>query len=217
VNLSKPNRSTVDTDDAGARLLSQLIEFYDALIDLGRPILPSRAPNLKSITLETLADLRKTVGDDQGEKGPRSLILAGGTANLDALTGVWVWDSLSTLADNGTTVIQVTGIAVGRWRKIGSGANNGTTWINFTKDLGVGALSGTFDLTGLSGLSPGANVAVIQTAQPITSKGNARDEFEMDPIVATGYVVDASTIRVYWSAAPSVVVGTYAFAYSVGT
>jgi hypothetical protein len=67
----------------------------------------------------------------------------------------------------------------------------------------------------LSGLTAGKNVLVVQTAQQVTSKGNARDEFEMDGINLTGYVVDANTIRVYWHA-PSVVVGTYAFAYQVG-
>lgn len=84
---------------------------------------------------------------------------------------------------------------------------------DFTKDLG-NAYSGTFDITGLSGLTPGKNVTVVQTAQAIASKGNARDEFEMSDIQLTGYVVDAATIRVYWNA-DDIVVGTYAFAYAV--
>ena len=85
---------------------------------------------------------------------------------------------------------------------------------DFTKDLGAADRSGTFDITGLSGLTTDKVVTVIQTAAKITSKGDARDEFEMDNIQLTGYVVDANTIRVYWQA-PSVVVGTYAFAYQV--
>jgi hypothetical protein len=36
----------------------------------------------------------------------------------------------------------------------------------------------------------------------------------MDQIRVTGYVFDAATIRAYWHA-PSIVVGTYAFAYAV--
>lgn len=55
---------------------------------------------------------------------------------------------------------------------------------------------------------------IVQTPAQIASKGNARDESELDHIRLTGYVVDATTIRVYWHA-PSVVVGTYAFAYAV--
>jgi hypothetical protein len=84
----------------------------------------------------------------------------------------------------------------------------------FTKDLGAARQSGTFDITGLSGLTADKVVTIVQTAAQIASKGNARDESEMDQIKLTGYVVDASTIRAYWQA-PSVVVGTYAFAYSV--
>jgi hypothetical protein len=90
----------------------------------------------------------------------------------------------------------------------------GSGFTAFTKDLGAARLSGTFDITGLSGLTAAKVVSVVQTAAAITSKGDARDEFEMDPIALTGYVVDASTIRCYWSA-PHVVVGTYAFAYLV--
>lgn len=97
--------------------------------------------------------------------------------------------------------------------------NVGTTpsgaWNDFTKDLGVARRSGTFDITGLAGLAAGKVVDIRQTAAQIASKGNARDEPEMDQIELTGYVVDATTIRVYWCA-PNVVVGTYAFAYIVG-
>ena len=99
----------------------------------------------------------------------------------------------------------------------GGGAGGGSTYTDFTKDLGVSRSSGTFDITGLSGLTPNQNVLVFQTVKAITSKGDARDESEMDMICCTGYVVDATTIRVKWfSANGAVVTGTYAFAYSVG-
>jgi hypothetical protein len=86
----------------------------------------------------------------------------------------------------------------------------------FTQDLGAAKRAGTFDLTGLSGLTAEKVATIVQTAAAIASKGDARDEFELDPIVLTGYVVDASTIRAYWSTvsgAPAV--GTYAFGYMV--
>lgn len=92
----------------------------------------------------------------------------------------------------------------------------GTSWTDFTKDLGVSRYSGTFDITGLSGLTAEKVVDLRQTAAKITSKGDARDEPEMDQIEVTGYVVDANTIRAFWYA-NSVVVGTYAFAYIVGS
>jgi hypothetical protein len=97
-----------------------------------------------------------------------------------------------------------------------AGSSSGITLTDFTKDLGAARRSGTFDITGLVGLTPGRNVAIIQTKAQISSKGNARDEPEMDQIVVTGYVLDANTIRADWfSANGSVVVGTYAFAYAV--
>lgn len=85
---------------------------------------------------------------------------------------------------------------------------------DFTTDLGASDFSGNFDITGLSGLAQGTNVLVVQTKQPISSKGNATDEFEMDPIILTGYVTNATTIHVEW-VCKSVAVGTYAFAYAL--
>lgn len=90
----------------------------------------------------------------------------------------------------------------------------GGSYTDFTKDLGAARRSGSFDITGLSGLTADKVVSVVQTAAQIASKGNARDEAEFDQINLTGYVVDANTIRAYWQA-PGVVVGTYAFAYQV--
>jgi hypothetical protein len=98
------------------------------------------------------------------------------------------------------------------------GGGGGGAWTDFTKDLGVADRSGTFDITGLSGLTADKVVSIVQTMAQVSSRGNARDEFEFDPITLTGYVVDASTIRALWSCSGgrSVAVGTYAFAYQVG-
>jgi hypothetical protein len=93
----------------------------------------------------------------------------------------------------------------------------GVTYTDFTTDLGVARRSGTFDITGLSGLTADKVVNIVQTAAAISSKGDARDEAEMDHIDVTGYVVDATTIRAYWNCSSGAVcVGTYAFAYFIG-
>lgn len=87
------------------------------------------------------------------------------------------------------------------------------------KDLGTLPLySGTFDITGLSGLTPNAPVLVVQAAGPYTSKGDRQDEAEMDIVNATGYVVDATTIRVYWTCPPysGPMSGNVKFNYVVG-
>jgi hypothetical protein len=94
------------------------------------------------------------------------------------------------------------------------GGGGGLSYTKFTQDLGVARRDGTFDITGLAGLTIDKVVNLTQTADQISSKGNARDEAEMDQIQLTGYVLNATTIRTYWQA-PSVVVGIYAFAYAV--
>jgi hypothetical protein len=95
------------------------------------------------------------------------------------------------------------------------GGGGGGSFTNYSVDLGAARRSGTFDITGLSGLTADKPVNIFQSASPIPSKGDARDEAEMDHISATGYVVNTTTIRVYWWA-PGVVVGTYEFEYAVG-
>lgn len=84
----------------------------------------------------------------------------------------------------------------------------------FTHDLGVCNRSGSFDVTGFSGLTTGRAVIVQQSAAAIASRGDARDEMEFDTIHATGYVLNATTIRVFWRC-DSVVCGEYAFSYVV--
>jgi len=89
-----------------------------------------------------------------------------------------------------------------------------SAFTNVTADLGVARRSGTFDIAG-SGLTPGNPVIIFQSMGAISAKGDARDEAEFDLISATGYVVDASTIRVIWNAS-GVVVGNYEFEFAVG-
>jgi hypothetical protein len=96
----------------------------------------------------------------------------------------------------------------------GGGGPGGSAWTLFTQNLGAAMRDGTFTITS-TGLTAGKPVEVIQRADAIATKGNATDEPEMDLIQLTGNVVDATTIRVYWKA-PSVVVGTYNFAYLIG-
>lgn len=100
---------------------------------------------------------------------------------------------------------------------VSGGGGGSPTFTALVQDLGAARRSGMFDITGLSGLTTDKVVAIVQTAAQVASKGNARDEFEMDAVVATGYVVSATTIRVYWFAANgSVIVGDVAFGYWVG-
>ena len=75
--------------------------------------------------------------------------------------------------------------------------------------------SGSFTITApVAALPVGNRVRVQLTSGAIPSRGNARDEGEMDSITASGYVVDATTIRVYWNAS-GWVVGDYEFSFHV--
>jgi hypothetical protein len=82
----------------------------------------------------------------------------------------------------------------------GGGGGGGLAFTTVEKDLGAqGLWSGSFDITGLAGLVAGKQVLVVQKPGPYTGKGNREDEVEMDVVQATGYVVDAATIRVFWA------------------
>lgn len=83
------------------------------------------------------------------------------------------------------------------------------------KDLGsIPMCCGSFDITGLSGLAAGKQVLITQKAGPYTGKGDMADEAEMDAVAVTGYVVDANTIRGFWSSRGPVV-GNFKFGYAV--
>ena len=113
---------------------------------------------------------------------------------------------------SGTTIKTVNGTSL-----LGSGniavSGSAPVFTVVTKDVGIGR-SGVFDITGLSGLTADKPVTVVQTSDPITSKGGAKDEPEMDMIQATGYTLNTTSIRVTWQA-PSIVVGEYNFGYMV--
>lgn len=125
--------------------------------------------------------------------------------------------ALSDLTQSGATTGQVATWNGAAWvpqTPSGGGGGGSATYTAFVRDLGAARRSGTFDLTGLSGLTTGKVVAVVQTLAPIPSKGDAADEPEFDMIRLTGRVTSATTIRVTWQA-DAVVVGEYAFAYMV--
>lgn len=66
-------------------------------------------------------------------------------------------------------------------------------------DLGnIPHYSGSFDIN-VSGATVGSPVIISQAVGPYTGKGTREDEAEMGLINASGFVLDSSTIRVYWS------------------
>jgi hypothetical protein len=97
-----------------------------------------------------------------------------------------------------------------------SGGSGGLTLTVVEKDLGsLPRLSGTFDITGLSGLTTDRPVLMQQAVGPYTGKGTLADEAEMDQLSLSATVLNPSTIRAYWSS-PTLVVGNFKFQYAVG-
>lgn len=116
--------------------------------------------------------------------------------------------------------------ATGSLRTLGTGAQQaapgnhthaGGTAFEMTtveKDLGATARrSGTFTITG-AGLVAGKPVLIQQAVGPYTGKGTRADEAEMDQVLVTAAVVDATTIRAYWKS-EHFVRGNYKWNYAV--
>jgi hypothetical protein len=112
--LRKPTLATIAAPD---QLLTMLVGYYDALLELRKDLLPSRTPALKAVTQPLYADLRMNRGDVMGELGPRATIVTGGTAVLDGGQGAFVWDPSSKTADDGVNTFEVAGVNPGRWRR----------------------------------------------------------------------------------------------------
>lgn len=94
------------------------------------------------------------------------------------------------------------------------GGGGGLTLTTVEKDLGsVPVNAGTFTIAG--SFTAGKAVLITQAAGPYTNKGTLEDEAEMDPITATAYTVDTTTIRAYWHAAHGPVQGNVKFNYAV--
>lgn len=79
---------------------------------------------------------------------------------------------------------------------------NAVSFQTVEKDLGSTPISsGSFTITGTN-FVPGRPVLVQQAAGPYTGKGTLPDEAEMDSISATGYVLNSTTLRIYWGSNP---------------
>lgn len=87
------------------------------IIALSLPILVfGQASLLPSVFFNTRADMR-------GQKGTEGVqvLLNGLLSTNDSNGGVYMWNSTSTDADDGFVTLQVTGVATGRWKRIGNG------------------------------------------------------------------------------------------------
>lgn len=113
MSLIKP---TADQIKDPVQLERLLTGYYDQLVAQQLPQLPDYVPQVKAITMVNFAAMRKLRGDALGNLGPRACIVTGKSTLLDGGQGEWVWDPTSAAVDNDVSVLQVSGVATGRWR-----------------------------------------------------------------------------------------------------
>jgi hypothetical protein len=95
----------------------------------------------------------------------------------------------------------------------GGGGNPALTTIEV--DLGIKPRkSGRFTFA-VSGQTVGKPLSIFQAVAPYTGKGTRADEAEMDTVVCSGYVKDASTVEVFWQCSTRVR-GNRKFNYFIG-
>lgn len=84
-----------------------------------------------------------------------------------------------------------------------------------TVEINVGTMprySGRFDITGLSGLTPGKPARVFQIDGPYTGKGTLADEAQMDQLQVAASCISSTMIRCFWIATGAVA-GNFKFGY----
>lgn len=89
-----------------------------------------------------------------------------------------------------------------------------------TAEVSLGAAprarrAGSFQITGLSGLTTGKPVSIQQASGPYTGKGVRTDEAEMDQVLVTAKVLSTTVIQAYWKSEQRVR-GNFKFDYVVG-
>ena len=84
-----------------------------------------------------------------------------------------------------------------------------------TQNLGTSVTNGSFNITGTAFSPPGGGVLVSMAYQPVNGGGTQMyDDIEFDHIVATGVIINSTTIQVNWNASTPVS-GSYVFNYII--
>lgn len=173
-----------------------------------------------SLTFNATEATSRVVGG--GAIAPASSSLLVWDANYGGVgTGRWVRlpadaHGASAVSFSPTGTIAATDVQSAIAEVASEASSGGLSLTEIEVDLGSPAMrSGSFQITGLSGLSAGRPVLITQSNGPYTGKGNLADEAEMDQVSVTGKTTSTTAIQCYWtSSAP--VLGNFKFAYVVG-
>ena len=100
-------------------VLPNVIVDGDLVVEAGGEIfVPAGA------TLSNVSEIVDAIDDLKVLNGGNTVEVLGYYTKGDGGGGLFYWDSTSTEADNGGTIIQATGITTGRWKRVFSGAVN---------------------------------------------------------------------------------------------
>lgn len=109
-------------------------------------------------------------------------------------------------------IVTATGLSTIDSSTLGGGGS--TIFTTVEKNLGtVPRLQGEFTIAG-AGFTVGRPVLIVQASGPYTGKGTRADE-ALDMAAANGYVLNASTIKVFWQALRSPLKGNVKFNYAI--
>lgn len=132
-------------------------------------------------SFNTVSELRTSIGTPKVQ-----VLLSGLLAEDDSNGGTYQWDENSTATDNNFTVIQVTGVVKGRWKRIG----NGNT-LKGSRTLS-GAVLQTAYTVNYDAVLPFTPITVII----IPRSANAAVPSWVSSITNTGFTVNFSSVPI---------------------
>lgn len=93
----------------------------------------------------------------------------------------------------------------------GSGGSSGNPIVQIEQDVGPPARTGHFTITDAT-FTPGQQLYIQMSADPLTGKGTRSDENDMDAIEVRGSITGTGTATAYWSSR-TYVTGNFKFNY----
>lgn len=141
--------------------------------------------SVPQVTFNTLSDLRAQAGATQGVQ----VSLSGLTSSMDQNGGNYMWDAANTTADNGFTVVAVSGVSTGRWIRIGN-ANSIKGTATFSGVTLQTAYNVTYKINGSTVVLPYVPVSIF--TQPRTQA--AAERSWITNITNTGFTLNFTTV-----------------------
>lgn len=132
------------------------------------------------------------------------------TINVTALSGIISPTNLGSGSGGSSKFLREDGT----YQNISGGASTIPSVVEI--DFGIDPVSsGSFTITGLTGLVPNRPIMIQQANGPYTGKGTLDDDSQMDVICVTAYALNNTTIKANWASPTGFVTGNFKFNYSI--